>query len=93
MKKKIKGPKFNKDGYEEDFEGVNIDDLVPVDRDKVLPPIEVIAASLKNARVTIVLDNQTVAFFKKEAEKHGVPYQKMVRQVLRHYMEQCKKAA
>jgi len=91
MKKRI-GPKFDKDGYEENFDGLNADDLVFI-KDPRLPSPKEIAKSLKNARISIVLDDETVDYFKDEANKHKVSYQKMIRQVLRHYRQSHRRAA
>jgi len=58
--------------------------------DDFLPSPEEIAAAIRDKRykVTIALGGRTVDFFKKHARKHGVPYQKMIRQVLDAYIEQ-----
>ena len=93
MKRKIKkrGPRFDKDGYEEDFDGVDIKDLVPV-KDP-FPPPEEIAKMLRNAKVTILIDQPIVEFFKAEAAKNNTSYQKMIREVLRSYMLRHRRAA
>ena len=74
------------------FEGSHYKDLVRRDHPE-LPSPETIAQSLKNARISIILDDGTISFFKKKATHHGVSYQQMIRQVLRHYVDEMKKAA
>jgi len=91
MKKKSKKRK-KEDIYEEDFEGLKMKDLKIV-KDLKLPSPEQIAKALKNIRITIVLDSETISFFRENAEKHDVGYQQMIRKVLREYMNRAKKAA
>lgn len=90
MKRKIK--KRKKFKYEDDFDGLNIDDYVTL-KDPILPSPEQLALELINSRITILLDEGIVSFFKKHAEKHGVGYQQLIRQVLRNYVNQAKRAA
>lgn len=91
MKKKT-DPKFDADGYEEDFDGLNSRDFV-VAKDPRLPSPAELAKSMKKAKMTIVIDVPTKEFFKKKASQHGVSYQKMIRRVLREYVQQMKGAA
>ena len=74
------------------FKGSHIRDLVRK-KDPRLPSPEEVAQSLKNLRISILLDNGTVSFFKKEAKRLGVSYQQMIRQILKHYVAEMKKAA
>lgn len=39
----------------------------------------------KGQKVTITLDPTSVAFFKKQAQKHGSKYQAMIREVVTRY--------
>jgi predicted DNA binding CopG/RHH family protein len=95
MKKKIVKKKWSKDGYERDFDGLDIKDFKIVkDKYDFIPTPEEIARSLRHAKVTILLDDGTVVYFKQEAKKHGVSYQQMIREVLRQYKErQTRRAA
>ena len=92
-RKKAKGPVFDKDGYEdtETFDGWRIEDSVIVPRPDFLPSPAEVARRLKKAKITILLDDGTVIYFKEEAEKNGVSYQQMIREVLRTYANQKKK--
>ena len=50
-----------------------------------LPPPEELAFREETIKVTIVLSKASVEFFKQEAAKHQVPYQKMIRRLLDEY--------
>lgn len=50
-----------------------------------LPPPEELAFREETVKVTIALSKVSVEFFKQEAEKHHVPYQKMIRRLLDEY--------
>lgn len=50
-----------------------------------LPPPEELAFREETVKVTIALSKASVDFFKQEAEKHHVPYQKMIRRLLDEY--------
>ena len=39
----------------------------------------------ETVKITIALSRKSVEFFKQEAEKHSVPYQKMIRRLLDEY--------
>ena len=47
-----------------------------------LPSPEELALKNQNTKVTISLSSESVAYFKEEAEKHQMQYQKMIRQLL-----------
>lgn len=53
--------------------------------DDFLPPPEQLAFKEDNVKVTITLSKASVEFFKKEAKKHHVQYQKMIRRLLDLY--------
>ena len=50
-----------------------------------LPPPEELAFREETVKVTIALSRASVEFFKQEAAKHHVPYQKMIRRLLDEY--------
>ena len=50
-----------------------------------LPSPEELAFREETVKVTIALSRSSVDFFKREASKHRVPYQKMVRRLLDDY--------
>lgn len=53
--------------------------------DDFLPPPEELAFREDNVKVTITLSRASVEFFKEEAGKHHVQYQKMIRRLLDLY--------
>ncbi len=53
--------------------------------DDFLPPPEELAFREETIKVTIALSKASVEFFKQEAAKHQVSYQKMIRQLLDEY--------
>ena len=50
-----------------------------------LPPPEELAFREETVKITIALSRTSVEFFKQEAAKHQVPYQKMIRRLLDEY--------
>ena len=50
-----------------------------------LPPPEELAFREETVKVTIALSRASVEFFKQEAERLQVPYQKMIRRLLDEY--------
>lgn len=56
--------------------------------DDFLPSPEQLALKNRNTKITISLSSDSVAYFKKEAEKHDMQYQKMIRQLLDEYVSQ-----
>lgn len=90
MKKKPKID-INDPIYEDDFDGLNPNDFSPAE-DPRLPSPEQLARSMKHARITIALDDETVAYFKAQAKRHHVKYQQLIRQVLRHYKQGVERA-
>ncbi len=61
----------------------------PMDKVRVvedfLPPPEELAFREETVKVTIALSKVSVEFFKHEAAKHQVSYQKMIRRLLDEY--------
>ena len=55
-----------------------------------LPTPEQLALKNQHTKVTISLSSESVAFFKQEAEKHQMQYQKMIRQLLDEYVSHQK---
>jgi hypothetical protein len=60
--------------------------------DDFLPPPDQLAFKEDNVKVTITLSRASVEFFKKEAKKHHVQYQKMIRRLLDLYTIHHQKA-
>ena len=58
-----------------------------------LPPPDQLVLREENIKVTISLNKSSVEFFKKEAEKHGTSYQRMIRRVIDWYASQYRKTA
>jgi hypothetical protein len=52
-----------------------------------LPPPEELAFRDEGVKVTIALSRRSVTFFKREAERHGTQYQRMIRRLLDLYAE------
>lgn len=50
-----------------------------------LPSPEELAIREEGVKVTIALSKRSVEFFKREAEKHGTQYQRMIRRLLDTY--------
>lgn len=50
-----------------------------------LPSPEELAIREEGVKVTIALSKRSVEFFKREAEKHGTQYQRMIRRLLDSY--------
>ncbi len=56
-----------------------------------LPPPEELFPKEKLTKITIAVDNETLEFFKATAKKSGTKYQRMIRELLRHYALNYKK--
>ena len=50
-----------------------------------LPPPEMLVAPEENVKVTISLSKSSVKFFKQQASKHHMKYQKMIRNLVDTY--------
>jgi len=55
-----------------------------------LPSPKTLALKEENVKVTIALSKESVDFFKSEANKHNIKYQRMIRQLLDIYVENQK---
>ena len=51
-----------------------------------LPPPEELAFKEETVKITIALSKNSVDFFKKKAESHRTPYQKMIRRLVDEYV-------
>ena len=58
-----------------------------------LPPPSELVFPGDTVKVTILLNRASVDFFKRQAKKHRLKYQKMIREVLDRYVTQYHKAA
>jgi len=58
-----------------------------------LPPPDQLVLREENVKVTISLNKSSVDFFKKEAQKQRISYQKMIRRVIDWYASQYQKGA
>ena len=58
--------------------------------DDFLPSPKSLALKEENVKVTIVLSKESVEFFKAEADKHHIKYQRMIRQLLDIYVSKQK---
>ena len=52
-----------------------------------LPPPDQLVLRESNVRVTLSLSQRSVDFFKREAKKQHVPYQRMIRALVDAYVE------
>jgi hypothetical protein len=52
-----------------------------------LPPPEELAFREEGVKVTIALSKRSVEFFKREAQRHGTQYQRMIRRLLDSYTQ------
>ncbi len=55
-----------------------------------LPNPEDLVFKEETEKITLVLDKSTLEFFREEGAKLGAPYQKMIRNLLKQYVEQYK---
>ena len=56
-----------------------------------LPTPDQLVLKEENVKVTISLNKLSVEFFKKEAQKHRISYQRMIRRVIDWYASQYQK--
>jgi predicted DNA binding CopG/RHH family protein len=59
--------------------------------DDFLPPPEQLAPREENVKVTLSLSRRSLDFFKREAKKRRVPYQRMIRSLVDLYAERSRK--
>jgi predicted DNA binding CopG/RHH family protein len=55
--------------------------------DDFLPPPELLVPREQSRKVTIMLSQKSIDFFKRVSDKTHVPYQQMIRKVLDHYAD------
>ncbi len=58
-----------------------------------LPPPDSLVLKEDNVKITISLSKASVDFFKKEAKKQHISYQKMIRRVIDVYTDRYRKSA
>lgn len=62
---------------------------MPIGKIKVvkdfLPPPEELVMPEETVKVTLALTKSSLDFFKREAQKHGTKYQKMIRELVDRY--------
>ena len=58
--------------------------------DDFLPSPKSLALKEENVKITIALSKESVEFFKAEADKHHIKYQRMIRQLLDIYVSKHK---
>ena len=58
--------------------------------DDFLPSPKSLTLKEENVKVTIALSKESVEFFKAEADKHHIKYQRMIRQLLDIYVSKQK---
>jgi len=83
MKKTTKGK--GTDGYTDEPIG-----LGTVVKD-FLPPPHLLVPKDDSVKVTLALSRRSVDFFKKQAKKHHVPYQRMIRALIDEYTNNVRK--
>jgi predicted DNA binding CopG/RHH family protein len=66
-----------------DDQGEIIGDLRPIA--DTLPPPDQLVPRDDTVKVTLALSRRSVDFFKREAAKHHVPYQRMIRALVDEY--------
>jgi predicted DNA binding CopG/RHH family protein len=75
---------------------IDIDNDMPigelVEVNNFLPPPSELVLPEESVKVTISLNRSSIEFFKKEAEKNGTKYQRMIREVLDRYTSHYKAA-
>jgi predicted DNA binding CopG/RHH family protein len=54
-------------------------------RDELPSPEELAGAVVKRTKVTLELDDEALAFFKREASRRKTSYQRMIRNLVRSY--------
>jgi predicted DNA binding CopG/RHH family protein len=82
---KMKRPTYRNDG------GEIAGDLRKISRPRWLPSPAALAARepKQHVKVTLDLSEHAVAFFKREARRHGGSYQRMIRRLVDAYVEKA----
>lgn len=93
MRRKTK-PKFDAQGYQTNLRALNREAL-PEKFHKFsaaeaatlgLPSLDQLAGpAASQSKVTLAIDDDAIAFFKREAKKRNTSYQRMIRNLLRAY--------
>jgi predicted DNA binding CopG/RHH family protein len=66
-----------------------LEDMVEISRD-FLPKPEDLVFKKPTRKITIALDQESIDFFKAEAKRLNIPYQRMIRALLQEYVERAK---
>ena len=82
MSRKIE---WDEDGYTDDF-GEGPSDRAVIVKDFLPPPDQLVPRD-DSTKVTISLSRRSVEFFKKQARKNKVPYQRMIRALVDEYVD------
>jgi predicted DNA binding CopG/RHH family protein len=77
--------------YTDDPDLPDIQYLKPVSKDFLPKPEELVFKKARK-KVTITLEQDSIDFFKAEAERLKVPYQRMIRNLLQEYVARMKQA-
>jgi predicted DNA binding CopG/RHH family protein len=91
MKQSLEEPNIQDwevDEYTDDPDLPDIQDLKPVK--DFLPRPEELVFKKPMRKVTIALDQDSIDFFKDEAKRLNVPYQRMIRMLIQEYVERAK---
>lgn len=100
--KKATSPKFDKEGYQKgkpNLVGEEIDfDVIsrtkPLNRAQIsalgLPSPEELASRKTGTKVSLVVDDDALAFFKEEAKRLDTSYQRMMRTLISAYVDRVR---
>lgn len=75
--------------YTDNPELPELDEMVDISHD-FLPSLDKLVFKKPTRKVTIVLEEESIDFFKAEAKRRNVPYQRMIRALLQAYVERAK---
>ena len=70
--------------YTDEPSDVDLDRAIAVK--DFLPPPEELVLKEKTVKITLSVSEESVIFFKREAEKHGVKYQQMIKSLIDRYV-------
>ncbi len=74
---------FDEDGYSDDLgDGPSENAVIVAD---FLPPPDQLVFREDTQKVTIALETKSLDFFKRKAKELGVPYQRMIRNLIEEY--------
>ncbi|XHR29323.1 MAG: BrnA antitoxin family protein [Chthoniobacteraceae bacterium] len=97
MSKQTPKPKFNAEGYQTNMKDLNGEPLPDPNSLSVLsreeeallglPSPEELAGTQPKTKISLAIDDDALAFFKAEAKKHKTSYQRMIRNLIRAYVQ------